>query len=577
MTAPSVRLPQASDTDAPSALPAAATTPVVTRPAGPQSAQRPVFVTDALQSEPTEGCQVIAGELARHLREQHDATVLGPRNSTLPGTVPVLRGRLLGGKALREVQRLRPSHLIYLPSQHLTFASLMRAALLWFSARGAALDFVVLQQHCDPPRRLISRLPWRFVVATGQQASSIETIGGRVGLLSPRVERRRISRETPREQARRELGLPVAGPVFLHVGHARSGRNLGALTPLCQRATVVLILSDFGEEDDAALPAGPGLRVIRGFVRDISLYYRAATAYLFPTYDSLGVIGVPVSVFEALANGTPVVARRSDALQRWEHLPGLELVDSDAQLAERARHVSDFGGDVVTDFDVSANCLGDLSPCLPEAPTGGCTIIAVSGPDGSGKTTFTHALELTLRQLHPDRTVSRLWLRWNPRPFAPRTSRTPVSTVDHRHRGHPLKRALKAMGLRRAWKHLAIRSYRRQLALQLAALDDDAIVIADRYVADFVVDLMAAGVIRAPEVESILDAFPRPTTTILLEVPDEVLLARRMPSEDPTKALDRARLFSSLAPIASAVKIDGRHPSAVKQALEAAGLSRSVE
>jgi glycosyltransferase involved in cell wall biosynthesis len=94
--------------------------------------------------------------------------------------------------------------------------------------------------------------------------------------------------------------------------------------------------------------------------------YRAANVYVFPTVDSDEAIGVPMSIFEALANGTPVVARRSAALERWVDQPGLHLTDNDEQLIHTTVAIGSRVERIAPRAAVSSCvCLGDLSPCRP--------------------------------------------------------------------------------------------------------------------------------------------------------------------------------------------------------------------
>ena len=196
------------------------------------------------------------------------------------------------------------------------------------------------------------------------------------------------------------------------------------------------------------------------------------------------------------------------------------------------------------------------------------TIIAISGPDGSGKSTFVAALESALSVKHSNLPIISLWLRWNPRPSRERAGQ-PVSTIDRRHRGHPAKRLARRVGARQLWVALACRNYRRQLQGQLAAVPANALVVADRYALDFCTDLIAAGVLQPWETQRVLDRLPRAAHTIVLTAPDEVLLSRADPHEDPFDAVTRAALFRHLAELTGASVVDTRHPDALARVLGA--------
>lgn len=329
-----------------------------------------LFISDALSSDAREGAQVLAGELAEHCRRVHGAGLWGPKALAGEEVVPLLSGRWLGRDALRRLMRRRRARIVYLPQNGLTTATLLRAALLAFLARPRSLDIVVLQHFVRPRRawRLVARR-WSFVVATEEQRALLSGAGLTTRSLFPRVPSAKVSTAPSRDAARERLGWP-SGPMFLHVGHARRGRNLRALAPLTGTGVLHLVISDYKPEESDSLPeSGPAVQVHRGACPDLADRYRAADVYVFPTFDKGEVIGLPMSIFESLANGTPVVARRSAVLDRWSELPGLHVVDDDDDLLTTAVGLAAQSGDGSTEAGPPADqCLGDLSCCIPSMP-----------------------------------------------------------------------------------------------------------------------------------------------------------------------------------------------------------------
>ena len=329
-----------------------------------------VFVSEALRPKPREGAQVLAGQLTEHLWMVHRGRSLGPSTGTVPHAKPVLSDRHLGVRSLSEIRRIKPDHLVYLPANGLTRASLLRAAAIWAAGRRPPLELIVLQDFLPQDwslRRLAPR-SWSFVAATAVQAKRLSNSGHQVRMTVPRVACSRVGQRQSQHAAREMLGLPD-GHVFLHVGHARERRNLAALRPLCDIGTVVVILSDYGPESPDTVPQHENLRVVRGYVSSIGDYYQAASAYVFPTVDPGSVIGTPLSVFEALANGTPVVARQSEALARWEGVPGLYLVRTDRELIELLRQPGQLARPVKGQFADIQQCRADLAVCVDHAAT----------------------------------------------------------------------------------------------------------------------------------------------------------------------------------------------------------------
>lgn len=331
-----------------------------------QSRRAPVvLLSDALRVSPREGAQVLATEIGRHCARIHDGVAIGPAGEQGGSFLPLMRGRWLGLGALRELVARRGALVVYLPQNGLTMATLLRAVLVTVVARPRRLDIVVLQQTARLPGFLRPMAPrWQFVVATLEQERLARSAGISVSRLYPRVPTEKVSDAPSRSDARVGLGWGD-GPQYLHVGHARRGRNLRALGDLSNVGTLRLVISDYKPEEPNALPVeGAGVEVHRGPCADLADRYRAADVYVFPTVDMREVIGLPMSVFEALANATPVVARRSPALERWGDLSGLFLVDSDQELVELATKLALQGqaSAVLSVASVDA-CRGDLSSC----------------------------------------------------------------------------------------------------------------------------------------------------------------------------------------------------------------------
>ena len=174
-------------------------------------------------------------------------------------------------------------------------------------------------------------------------------------------------------------------------------------------------------------------------------------------------------------------------------------------------------------------------------------IISLSGPDGSGKSTFSKALQKELGIRFPELTTLQLWLRWNPHPNRNRTIESPVSTVDVRHKGNPLKQLLSSVGLSVIWKEIAVRNYRYQLSLQIGSVSPSSLIIADRFVLDFCADLIAARIISMSDLPSICADLPEARLPFVLTAPDEVLLNRKMHTEDGELLIARSRLYLKMA------------------------------
>jgi glycosyltransferase involved in cell wall biosynthesis len=297
-----------------------------TESGGPILTPRPwtaaVFISDALQNPSVEGTQVIAAHLSQHLALTHG--------------VPTVAWRCTGGgMELRTLFRLARSsgsvNVSYLPQNGLTAATMIRAAILALFVH-ARIELIVTQIWLREPRRwrvLARRTLQSLVVGNDHQAAQVRELNVPTSVLRARTTYSPDTLIAP-EHARATLGWS-AGPHLLHVGHLRRGRNLQVLASLTDLGEVHVVASPYGREDPA-LSLPDEIDIHRGVVAHMGLWYRAADVYVFPTVDPGEVSGVPMSVIEALACGTPVVALRSPMIDGLGPHAHLVVVDGEEKL-----------------------------------------------------------------------------------------------------------------------------------------------------------------------------------------------------------------------------------------------------
>ena len=327
-----------------------------------------VFVSELISEQPREGAQVLAGELSRHLQQVHHAITLS-RKAGESGRTPAMVGRFVGRRALSFLRASNFERIVYMPSSGLTLGAIVRSVLIWWSSTRPPMDIVLTQVHIsDRLCRLLFRWrpkTWRLVVATRDQRRVLGSADDNddVGLLSPRIPPSRIARLT-KAAARQRLQIDLDDRVYLHVGHATRRRNLTVLQGLTPPGQLFIVVSDAFDEEPNSLPRGASVRVLRGFQEDMGSIYAAADVYVFPTVDPAAVIGLPMSVFEALANGVPVVALESAALRRWSSLPGLYICRDEGEFVSAARAAQSGQVDFTPTAPQIAECADDLSICL---------------------------------------------------------------------------------------------------------------------------------------------------------------------------------------------------------------------
>lgn len=328
----------------------------------PPSRGLPIFVSEALVAQPTEGAQSLAHTLGRHLRGAHRSRLWGPEAGSTEEAERWLKRGWPGWSTLWALWRERPAHLIYLPGNGSTVVSFLRTLLFLFASRPRSMDVVVTQIHWHPPMWISKRMgSLTFVAVSPVDRERLGAHARVLGLRRPPLP----ARVEPKSEVRARLGLS-SDPVFLHVGHARRGRRLHSLSPLSEFGTVQLVLSSYGDEEhDAVPPETDRLRVHRGYCSTIEDFYASADVYVFPVVSRANSIGIPVSILEAVATGLPVVARRTGATQQLDPVPGVWLVDDDEEMVRTAAGLAtgSAGGPGAGMLMPDTRCGDDLSVC----------------------------------------------------------------------------------------------------------------------------------------------------------------------------------------------------------------------
>ena len=122
------------------------------------------------------------------------------------------------------------------------------------------------------------------------------------------------------DKIKQEYGFSPNKTLVVHVGHCSAGRGLEKLAALTDDSIekLAVVSGLFEDNETKTMLEQAGVRVLSGYLPNIEKIYQMADVYLFPTKSAEYVISIPLSVMEALACGTPVVAS--------SNLPGLNHI-----------------------------------------------------------------------------------------------------------------------------------------------------------------------------------------------------------------------------------------------------------
>lgn len=298
-----------------------------------------IIITDCLTEKVDEGCLKVANSLVNRLKQSDSETsvISYGRQSKDTDTYLKLNKLFLNRRLFTEIRKHSGS-ILYIPFSSNTAASIFRTWVLsLFSGRKVAALFAL--QH--PMNRISEFLlrNGRFqIVALSQRSFSFyeKKAPGRVLYLKTGVDIQKFHPVSRAEklQLKQKYGLDPEKPVVLHVGHLRSGRNVGVLTEIARDKQVVLVTSSVSEQDaklHRQLEQQENIRIIDQYIPAIQELYQLSDVYLFPVVEEENCIDVPLSVLEGAACNIPIVTTAYGELKELVGQPGfffLETMDA---------------------------------------------------------------------------------------------------------------------------------------------------------------------------------------------------------------------------------------------------------
>jgi len=310
--------------------------------------ERIAVVSENLSSPLDEGFKKASVALATALSGLgRHVIVFTPSAPPLPvPTEPLPRNKLLTGSSFsRNLKAGKPDVILYIPQSAATTMSFVRSRYLRRQGGGAPVVILSLQRRTYSPLArpfLRSLAPDLTLALSSGTVTIMEEAGIKARRVPLGVDTETFRPATAGEKAalRQKHGIGD-GKVLLHVGHISARRNLGLLKRTAADGWNLVIVSSTSTEHDPGIAQklkGGSIVVIDRYIESIDEIFRLADAYIFPTFEEMGAIEIPLSVLEAMATNLPVVTTGFGGIpDLFSEGKGLYICSSEAELTEKAR------------------------------------------------------------------------------------------------------------------------------------------------------------------------------------------------------------------------------------------------
>jgi glycosyltransferase involved in cell wall biosynthesis len=139
-----------------------------------------------------------------------------------------------------------------------------------------------------------------------------------------------------KNEIRKRYGFSERDFIALHIGPVKKGRNQKLLLQI-QDAKILIIVSITNPSDQTAYEELTRTKaiVLKEYFPNIQEIYAMADVYIWPAFEELRGIEMPLTILEAMSCNLPVISTKHRALNRiFEQGKGLIFIDNEKQIQE---------------------------------------------------------------------------------------------------------------------------------------------------------------------------------------------------------------------------------------------------
>ena len=294
---------------------------------------------------PDEGMKKISKTIKNLLSSRHDIIALNT-------------SEILNEVTLRNLKLHSPQIVHYLHGPTIRSLSVMKGLKILLGNRTKTVVSATRPYFSKYSRLIVGILkPDLILTQSLKYELFFKEKGCRVQFMSNGVDCKHFSPVSSFEkrELRQQLNLPQDVKIILHVGHIKTNRKLEIFKAI-QKIDLIQVIVVGGttrkyEDNLRRSLEAAGIKVLCGFYKDISKIYKTSDLYVFPiedigirfpgSYDQLGAIDLPLSIFEAMACNLPVITFNFGALSRvFTQGDGFYYADNEADIIDKVKNYS---------------------------------------------------------------------------------------------------------------------------------------------------------------------------------------------------------------------------------------------
>jgi len=248
--------------------------------------------------------------------------------------------KIVNLKFLKKIIKFKPDIIHFFPGP--TIKGLL---FLKFIQKISKAKTIVSATKPDISNTLIAKMlkPNKVIIQSKKSEKLFKKMGFETVFISNGVDTSKFVPITNEEKnnLRKKYGFLKDDFIILHVGPIKKSRNQGILKQI-PNSKILLITSTTNPSDQKLLDdyKKSGIVVWTDYFQNIEKIYAMVDVYVFPVFEELGSVDIPLSILEAMACNIPVITTRFGGIELlFDEQDDFFYIDNEKDLKEKIQLV----------------------------------------------------------------------------------------------------------------------------------------------------------------------------------------------------------------------------------------------